>query len=119
MTTIREKIGAGHYTAPALTVPRPKAPPTRVTSAKAADESRRLHAEYEAALPAYQEAMRARRATQNALDVEFEADALAELGLTGHQKAGLLYRMAHERSHSEGHEAVLDTAEDLAELLRP
>jgi hypothetical protein len=64
-----------------------------------------------AAWKAYQEE-RAR------LDAQFRADALAEVGLTGHPKADKAFAMAYERGHSSGHSEVLYYLDDLADLLK-
>lgn len=48
---------------------------------------------------------------------QFKADLADELGLTGHPKWDKLFSIAWEDSHSEGHQAVYNYAEKLAELL--
>ena len=51
------------------------------------------------------------------LVAQFKQDVLAELGLTNHPKADLFWSHMWDMGHSLGFSAVLDYAEDWAELL--
>ena len=49
---------------------------------------------------------------------EFQTDLLANLGLTGHPKAQLLFDLAWEFGHAEGYSEVFTHAACMAELLK-
>lgn len=71
-------------------------------------------------LNALREARNAWNAELNNLQqVQFKADALAELGLTGHPKADKAFDMAWEDGHSGGIGYVFERLDRYAELLLP
>jgi hypothetical protein len=124
--TIWDKLDAGYYYAPLAREPRPVKPKTKVWLRKVNDvypeESRAYAAamaEYESAMQRWTAAATERTRKQTELDAEFQRDVLSQLGLSDHPKADLLFTMAYQRGHSDGHRAVYSEAEDLAELLRP
>lgn len=119
MKSIEEKIEDDYYTAPPVTVPRPREPPRKglVTAAdlrRAAD----VREAYAAALPAYKEACATRDRQQAALDAEFKRDVCEDLDIANHPKRDMLWDMAWQRGHSDGQQAVYDEASELVELLR-
>jgi hypothetical protein len=67
---------------------------------------------------AYRAAMDAYRAEQIRLNEEFKADALHDVGLTGHPKADKAYALAWEHGHSGGLSEVLVYLVDFAELVK-
>lgn len=122
--SIYDKIDSGYYYAPLTRVTRPDMPHAPAWHRKVNDvypvESRAYAAalhEYESAMERYKSAEDARRKRQAELDAEFRRDVLAEIGFPDHPKAGLLYQMAYQRGHSNGHHEILSEAKDLAELL--
>jgi hypothetical protein len=66
----------------------------------------------------YENDKKAYRLDQSRLRIRFEADILAENGLTNHPKAKLLCTKAWDQGHGSGLVEVLDIFEDLAELLQ-
>ncbi len=143
---IREKIEAGHYTAPPVRWPVLEKPVVPYPVAKSWYKQPNSAKVYPVEAQAYQDALRERnevqaqatadaakrfeiekttytarveaaRVRQAELDDEFWRDVMAEIGMAPeHPKADRLYAMAMER-HGDGHEAVLDYAEELATLL--
>jgi hypothetical protein len=65
-----------------------------------------------------QKAIEAYRAETRRLDAEFKADALAEVGLTGHPKADAAYSLAWEYGHAAGLSEVMNYLPELADLAR-
>jgi hypothetical protein len=63
------------------------------------------------------EAFQVYRDEYRRLEEQFKADALAELGLTNHPKAELLFTMARANSSGEGYRAVYEEMEELSELM--
>lgn len=63
-------------------------------------------------------AMQAYREEDSRLAEEFKADALAEVGLTGHPKADKVYHLAWEYGHSAGFSEVMNYLPDLADLVK-
>jgi len=59
------------------------------------------------------------QAEERRLQDQFKADALAELGLTGHPKADLLFSLAWDEGHSSGFQEVFGHMERMADLVRP
>jgi hypothetical protein len=64
------------------------------------------------------EASKAYHTDRIRLDNEFKADLLADLGITNHPKADLLYSKAYEMGHSSGRSEVYNYALDLVELIQ-
>ena len=54
---------------------------------------------------------------ENRLYCLFRKDALAELGLEGHQKADEAFRLAWDKGHAYGYQEVYGELLDLAKLL--
>jgi hypothetical protein len=52
------------------------------------------------------------------LSAEFRADVLADLGITDHPKADLLFSKAYDMGHSSGFSEVYSYAQDLVELIQ-
>jgi hypothetical protein len=75
------------------------------------DEVHLEGAEREAARKAYRE-------EESRLAEVFKADALAEVGLTGHPKADKVYSLATEYGHSAGFSEVMNYLPDLADLVK-
>jgi hypothetical protein len=58
------------------------------------------------------------REEESRLTEQFKADALAEVGLTGHPKADKVYHLAWEYGHSAGLSEVMNYLPELAELVK-
>lgn len=58
------------------------------------------------------------QADQEEKHQQFKRDLLADLGLTNHPKADLLFSMAWESGHASGYREVYLEADRLADLLR-
>lgn len=52
------------------------------------------------------------------LQDQFAADALEEVGLTGHPKAAKVYALAYEYGHSSGYADVYNYLVELSDLVR-
>lgn len=98
--TVYEKIIANHY----RNQMEPPKRPSRFPPIKERE------AEYKAAKRAYD------AETRRLTDL-FKADALDEVGLTGHPKAEKAWELAWDRGKSPGLTEVLGNLEELAELL--
>jgi hypothetical protein len=102
--TVREKINAGHY--------ENKLPyPDRVSKLKHDPATYQvLYTAYKTAKDAYD------RESRRLMD-EFKNDAISEVGLSGHTKAGRVYDFAWDQGHGSGLWSVMDWLEQIADLL--
>lgn len=118
MTTVRERIAQGVYETQ-LVYPSFTRKPRLAAGAtsKEAREYARLLAEFEEVQDAELAARRAYNRDVDRLEAVFRQDLLAELGVTDHPKASVLWAKAWERGHSGGYSEVLSVAEDLVDLL--
>lgn len=66
----------------------------------------------------YKKALLEYRNESSRLVEEFKADALAEVGLTGHPKADKVYFLAREHGHSAGLHEVMNYLVDFADLVK-
>lgn len=109
---------AAEFTAKAQTIHYPEMPKKPERGEMSASAYGRAVAKYEQAKDRARDVRLEYRAKQNECDEEFKAALAKELGLAGHPKYDLLFRMAWEEGHSSGYSEVANYADTFAELLR-
>jgi hypothetical protein len=69
--------------------------------------------------PARALALQAYNAESRQLEAQFKADALEEVGLTGHPKADAVYALAWDYGRASGFSEVMNCLRELADLVKP
>lgn len=113
--SVYERIGRGYYTTTSVPYPNKKDFYIEEEVATKFLGTQTLKgfdkAGFDAALKAYRE-------DNVRLADEFKADALEEVGLTGHPKADKCFNLAEEHGHSNGYADVMCYLVDFADLVK-